>query len=194
MVEYVHEVVENIPMSSDMKERFLTETEKDAGLSAAKRFYQNGWPSTRDKVPLEARQYWGIRNDLFVEDDLVILNDRIVVPEVLRPKVLKRLHAAHLGMDKTKSRARQSVYWPGLSNDIETLIRECRICERHSAQNFKEPLIPHEIPQLRFQKVSVDIMEQDSNCYLVLDDDLYKWLEIKLLTRKVAQLSLESCE
>ncbi|KAK3918805.1 hypothetical protein KUF71_008053 [Frankliniella fusca] len=184
MVEYVHEVVENIPMSSDMKERFLTETDKDAGLSAAKRFYQNGWPSTRDKVPLEARQYWGIRNDLFVEDDLVILNDRIVVPEVLRPKVLKRLHAAHLGMDKTKSRARQSVYWPGLSNDIETLIRECRICERHSAQNFKEPLIPHEIPQLRFQKVSVDIMELDSKCYLVLVDNLSKWLEIKPLTRK----------
>ncbi|XP_052131371.1 uncharacterized protein K02A2.6-like [Frankliniella occidentalis] len=184
MVEYVHEVTKNIPMSSDMKDLFLKETSKDTGLSTVMQYYQEGWPKHRNKVPMESKPYWGIRNDLFVEDGLVIINDRIVVPVVLRPKVLKRLHAAHLGMDKTKSRARQSVYWPGITNDIETLIGECRICERHSPQNFKEPLIPHEIPQLRFQKVSVDIMELDTHTYLVLVDNLSKWLEIKPLTSK----------
>ncbi|KAK3922700.1 Glutamate receptor ionotropic, NMDA 3A [Frankliniella fusca] len=50
MLEYVHEVVKNIPMSSDMKETFLKETDKDAGLSLVKQFYQEGWPVTRDKL------------------------------------------------------------------------------------------------------------------------------------------------
>ena len=135
----------------------------------------------------EARPYWQVRNDLFLEDGLVILEDRVVVPVSLRARVLKSLHTAHLGIEKTKARARQTVYWPGLSNDIVQVITECRTCERHSSKNFKEPLIPHKIPELRFQRVSADILDLDGNSYLVVEDNLSKWLEIKQLSNKSAK-------
>ncbi|KAK3916910.1 hypothetical protein KUF71_025976 [Frankliniella fusca] len=186
MVEIVHEVTKYVPVSDAIKQDIMTETEKDIGLKAVKNYYKQGWPNSREIALPEARPYWQLRNDLFVENGLVILEDRIVIPPSLRSKVLNRLHAAHLGIDKTKARARQAVYWPGLSNDIVTLLETCRICERHGSKNFKEPLIPHQIPELRFQKVSADILDIGGNNYLAVEDNLSKWLEIKKLSSKTS--------
>ncbi|XP_026290645.2 uncharacterized protein K02A2.6-like [Frankliniella occidentalis] len=198
MVEVVHEVTKYLPLSPDLRQELAQQTDSDVGLTAVKQYYKNGWPNTRQQTVVEARPYWQVRNDLFVEDTFVVLTDRIVVPLSLRKMVLKRLHTAHLGIEKTKARARQSVYWPGMSNDIATMTKECRACERHSARNYHEPLIPHEIPSLRFQKIGLDILELNSKCYLVVEDYLSKWLEIKPLTSKnskavIDQLRLIFC-
>ena len=184
MVEVVHEVTQHLSISPDIKASLKLETEKDTGLKAVKGYYQNGWPSNSNKVNPDSLAYWKFRNDLFVEDDLVILEDKVIVPPSLRKKVLETLHSAHQGVEKTKKRARQVVYWPGITNDIQTLVAECRVCERYSAANYKEPLIPHEIPELPFQKVSADIMEFRSQPYLVVVDNFSKWLEVKKLSSK----------
>lgn len=107
----------------------------------------------------------------------------------IRKKVLK--HISHLGIEKTKLRARQILYWPGINNDITTMVQECRICERYSAKNKKEPLTPHEKPLLPFQKVSIDILELDSKCSLVVEDNLSKWLEIRKLSNKSSGAVIE---
>lgn len=192
MTEVVHEVTKYIPMSETIKADLQRETALDPGLSAVMKYCREGWPNNKNKVDNEAKPYWQIRMDIFVEDNLVILEDRIIVPIKLRKPVLKKLHTAHLGIDKTKARARQSLYWPGMSNDIANLIKECRPCERHSANNFREPLIPHEIPSLRFQKIGVDILNFDSKDYLVVEDYLSKWLEIKPLPSKSSKSVIDA--
>ena len=184
MVEVVHEITSNLAISSVILGNLREETAKDTGLQAVMEYYQKGWPANNKKVVSEARPYWKIRHDLFVEDGLVIKEDRVIVPPVLRAKVLKTLHAAHQGIEKTRARARQVVYWPGLGNDIQTLVAECRVCERYSSANQKEPLIPHELPTLRFQRVCADIAEVRSTPYLVVVDAMSKWLEIKKLASK----------
>ena len=75
--------------------------------------------------------------------------------------------------------------WP--QPHITTLIQECRVCERHSSANTHEPLIPHEIPSLRFQKISCDILTHNGQPYLVVEDNLSKWLEIIKLTSKSSE-------
>ncbi|KAK3908785.1 hypothetical protein KUF71_019040 [Frankliniella fusca] len=192
MTEVVHEVTKYIPMSETIKADLIKETALDPGLSAVMKYCREGWPLTKNKIEPEAKPYWQIRMDIFVEDNLIILEDRIIVPVKLRKPVLKKLHTAHLGIDKTKARARQSLYWPGMSNDIANFIKECRACERHSANNYREPLIPHEIPSLRFQKVGVDILNFDSKDYLVLEDYLSKWLEVKPLPSKSSKAVIDA--
>ncbi|KAK3924201.1 hypothetical protein KUF71_002472 [Frankliniella fusca] len=192
MTEVVHEVTKYIPMSETIKADLIKETALDPGLSAVMKYCREGWPLNKNKIEPEAKPYWQIRMDIFVEDNLIILEDRIIVPVKLRKPVLKKLHTAHLGIDKTKARARQSLYWPGMSNDITNFIKECRACERHSANNYREPLIPHEIPSLRFQKVGVDILNFDSKDYLVLEDYLSKWLEVKPLPSKSSKAVIDA--
>ncbi|KAK3909798.1 hypothetical protein KUF71_019807 [Frankliniella fusca] len=181
MVEVVHEVVSNLSISPGMMSQLKAETEKDAGLMAVTKYYQRGWPLSKKNIVPDSMPYWNLRNDLFVEDGLVILEDKVVVPPAIRAKVLTSLHAAHQGVEKTKARARQVVYWPGITNDIQTLVASCRVCERYSAANHKEPLIPHTIPELPYQKISVDILDFNSRPYLAVVDNFSKWLEIKPL-------------
>ena len=186
MIEVVHEVTTHLQVSPQIKDDLVKGTAEDTGLQAVMRYYQNGWPSNRKNIIPSAQQYWKLKNDLFVEEGLVILESKVVVPETMRSKVLKQLHLAHMGIEKTKNRARQIVYWPGINNDIATMIAECRVCERHSAANCHEPLIPQEIPHLRFQKVSCDILTHNQKPYLIVEDNLSHWLEIIPLPDKTS--------
>ncbi|KAK3908563.1 hypothetical protein KUF71_003375 [Frankliniella fusca] len=158
MVEVVHEVTKYIPLNHNLRLALIRETENDAGLSAVMQYYQNGWPNFKKQVVAEAQQYWQVRNDLFVEDNFVILNDRIVVPPLLRNLLLTKLHSAHLGIEKTKARARQSVYWPGMSKDITILTKKCRTCERHSAvSSTVARLQPHLNQSIKIKHTNRDI-------------------------------------
>ena len=78
---------------------------------------------------------------------------RMIIPKEMRTAMLKQLHPSHLGIQKTKARARQSLYWRNMTNDIETSIKNCETCAIHRPSNRKEPLIPHKVPNLPWQKL-----------------------------------------
>ena len=62
--------------------------------------------------------------------------------------VLADLHAAHQGLARTKSRARQIVFWAGITAAIEALLRSCRSCRTSQASLAKEPLLKDRRPSL----------------------------------------------
>ena len=54
--------------------------------------------------------------------------------------VLGRLHAAHLGSERTLRLARQTVFWPGLPSDVRNLTSSCRQCAEMRPSQPKETL------------------------------------------------------
>ena len=52
------------------------------------------------------------------EDRLVTKGARLFIPSTLRKKVLEQIHEGHLGIEKCMLKARDSVFWPGIFNDI----------------------------------------------------------------------------
>lgn len=44
-------------------------------------------------------------------------------------------------------------------SDIEFYLSSCNVCLKFSRSNLKEPLLNHEIPNLPFYKVGLDIAE-----------------------------------
>ena len=51
---------------------------------------------------------------------------RFVVPNNLRPGLLKALHVGHPGMLSMVLRAKDSFWWPGLTGDIEQVMALCQ--------------------------------------------------------------------
>ena len=78
----------------------------------------SGFPTPRDKTSMSVRQYCAIRDALSVDNGIALFGRRIIVPLSARREVLGKLHAAHQGIERMKRRARQTVYWPGISNEI----------------------------------------------------------------------------
>ena len=130
--------------------------------------------------------YWDKRDELHDAEGLLLFGERLVVPASLRPDMLQVIHEGHLGRDKSKARARVSLYWPLMGVDIEEVVGRCAVCQKYRAANQKEPLVPHSDPALRWQQVALDIMTHMGKAYLVAVDYLSKFPEIALLERKTA--------
>ena len=88
---------------------------------------QNGFEKTCSLTALEIREYWEVRHHLSVDDGLVLLYHRIVIPTYQRANVLRSLHSAHQGEVGMKARANESVYWPGMNASICNTRASC-IC------------------------------------------------------------------
>ena len=82
----------------------------------------SGFPGTKGELSDAMRPYWGVRDRLVVDDDLIVCGSRLVIPRDLRPDVLHSLHDSHQGINHTKTRARQTVYWPNIDNDVSNVV------------------------------------------------------------------------
>jgi len=71
-------------------------------------------------------------------------------------------------MEKCKAKARQLVYWPRMTVDIERTIFACDTCAKFQRSPQREPMIPHCISTNRFEKVAMDIMIWCGQDYLVV--------------------------
>lgn len=56
-----------------------------------------------------------------------------------------KLHERHKGIVKCKSHACQSLWWPGLRQQISETLLKCRKC-KHERHNHSKPLLPSEHP------------------------------------------------
>ena len=108
-------------------------TMQDQDLNKLKDVIFKGWPEYRKKCPQELWDYWTFRCQLVIEDGLILKGDKIIIPKTLRGQVLEAIHTGHQGETKCLviCLARESVFWPGITNDIKQLVKDCDICNKY---------------------------------------------------------------
>ena len=72
------------------------------------------------------RAYWDFRDQLSIDDGLLLIGPRIVIPSCLHEEYLGRLHQGQLSATKVQQNAPQHLYWPGLDADIIDYTRRCQ--------------------------------------------------------------------
>ena len=55
----------------------------------------------------------------------------------MRPEMRKLRHSGHLGIEKTKTRARSSLYWPNIDNELTDAIKSCSVCHEYQLKQKK---------------------------------------------------------
>ena len=83
---------------------------------------------------------------------------------------LKVLHLGHYAIDKMSLRARERVYWPGISKDIRSTYHHCQICAKFARTQQKETLQPIETPQAAWEQLGLDIFSLRNTQYLLVVD------------------------
>ena len=114
----VNLITSNIPVSSTEIELIHEDTSKDPTLTLLRHYIHMGWPIDHRILPQELHTFWNYREDLSMENGLITKGARLLIPSTLRRKVLEQIHDRHLGIEKCMLKARDSVFWPGISNDI----------------------------------------------------------------------------
>ncbi|XP_063591351.1 uncharacterized protein LOC134768457 [Penaeus indicus] len=156
-------------------EELRTAASKDASYEELLHHVKSGFPKDRYNLPSALRPYWKIRNELYNDGDLVLYGPRVVVPASLRRSTLARLHDSHCGVEATKRRAQQTVFWPGINADIVNTVRACEPCQRLQPSQQQEPLMLDDKPTRPFMSVSTDFFSVAGKHFLVYADRLSGW-------------------
>ena len=164
-------------------QKIQAETAKDPELAALKEVVYNGWPSTVKELPSLLQPYWNYREELSIEDSLIFKSNRIVIPQSLQGDILSKLHAGHQGTEKTKLRARTSVFWRNLNKDIEELTKSCSICQELQPKQAREPLVQSEVPPRPWHTVGTDLFYLDGEEYLLVADYYTKYLFVRKIPK-----------
>ena len=73
----------------------------------------------QDELHVDLRPYWLYRDKLSVIDGIILKGRCTIMPNSLRQQVLNQLHTNHMGIEKTKLLACESVYSSNINVDIK---------------------------------------------------------------------------
>ena len=147
-----------------------------AGKQRVRWYCQNGWPGKHDIEPM-IKPYWESRCSLTMCNNLLLFNDRIVVPLALQKETPDKIHEGHQGIDRRRVRAKSAVWWPGLSKQLIQKIQQCHVCVSTSVGR-QAPLMVSPTPDYPWQVVGTDFFELDRKHFLVVVDYFSRYPEV----------------
>ena len=160
LVCHVHEDWAGCEVAAIPFEEFVSAQEECAEMKRVRECIENNsWPGKAKECVDEVKPYFLVREELCVEQGVILRGERIVVPSQMRERVLVNAHEGHPGIVRTKLRLRQYFWWPSCDKSVEELIHNCEVC-RALPKTFRPETYqpePVETPSLPFEKVAIDI-------------------------------------
>ena len=95
---------------------------QDAGLNKLKRFVVNGWPA---RLPEKLRIYGADTAQYSFHDGCIYKGFRLVVPHILRTRVLELVHEGHIGIERMCRLLRTHFWWPKCDVDVSNFVTKC---------------------------------------------------------------------
>ena len=139
------------------------------------------WPVMKEEVPPEIRNYFHLKEELTIQDGILFKGNRVIVPAVLRSYMVKKVHSSHIGVEGCLRKARDVLYWPGMSAEIKYSISKCDICNTYQTNQQKEPLIPHDPPKRPWSHVATDLFNFDKEEWFIIVDYWSDYFELNQL-------------
>lgn len=174
------------PIQDPLLKEVASATKEDSESQHLIKLIRSGWSKKHADQPTYDK-YRHFNDELTIEQDIIYKGQRAVIPKALQRKTLNLLHANHAGINSTLRRARLTVFWVGMSDDIKRLIETCNTCQIDHPQQQRETLQSHHIPQAPWTKVGVDLFDFSNEQYLVIVDYTTDYFEFEKLSNSSAE-------
>jgi hypothetical protein len=161
-------------------DRIFDAQQTDSECIQVRRYVVHGWPD-REEIPHHLLPFYDKRSNLSVYQSILLMDDRLVIPKELRQRVLESLHRGHLGITKCRSKAKDTVWWPRISQDIATMVEKCPECATCRVHH-KEPIIQIEMPRNPWESASVDLFKVNGKWFLLMIDRFSRYPEVEELS------------
>ena len=148
-----------------------------------------GGPRQSRDCPHSIQSYWYFRDEIRCEDSILYKGVRQIMPQSERSSTLKVLHIGAYAIDKMNLRARETVYWPGISEGIKITYHICDICVKFARTQQKEMLQSVETPQSGWEQLGLDIFSLRNMHYLLTLDYFSQFTIVRKL-----QSPLNECD
>ena len=166
------------PVKSITFELVQIATKGDEELQNVMRMVENGFPEQKADCPSEVQPFWKCRSMLSIVGDTLLNGKSLVIPKALRPAVLEVLGSAHQGVQAMRDRAADTLYWPGMHEDITRYKKSCVTCQKIAPSQSHAPRFEPDIPSMPFESIATDYFAFEGRHYLVIVDRLSGWIEV----------------
>jgi transposase InsO family protein/predicted aspartyl protease len=187
--QFVKHTYDSLPINDIQLQKIKASQDNDNQTQKLLTYVEHGWPHPSN-LQLEDKVFYQFRNELVSLDGLLVRNNRIYVPPELRKDILEKLHEGHLGISKCRSRAKETVWWPGISNQISQKVTNCLKCVEYRIPPV-EPLKPSPIPDYPWQVIAADLFETSGHHYLVVVDYFSRFIEVASLKTETSNEVIE---
>ena len=106
---------------------------------------------------------------------------KLIVLQSMRKEMLALIHQSHQGIVKCKQRARDILFWPGMSSQIEDKVSKCSVCSQFQKAQAREPMIVRDPPDRPWSRIGSGLFEFSGIHYLLSVDYYSKWIEVAKL-------------
>ena len=165
--------VNNLTMHP-IKDRWLSEirskTLEDPIMKILAEVIATAWPSDKRLLPDSLKLFFDNRVKLTAQDRLILRRLRIFIPLAMISKIKQKYHVGHLGINSCLRRARELIFWPGMSAEIQQYVQACATCATYADRQPAEPFIITKVPKRPWQRVAADIFSWGGSEYLVTVD------------------------
>ena len=167
-------------------------TARDPILAQILQFVLQGWP---DQVGDELAPYYRRKQELSVQQGVLLWGSRSVIPPQGRETLLEELHRSHPGIVRMKMLARSYFWWPSLDQEVEMKVRDCISCQTNSKLPASSTLQPWEWPGQPWYRIHIDFAGPfEGKMILVIVDAYSKFIDAHVMssstsTATIAKLS-----
>ena len=160
-------------------------TVQDNQLTRLSHYINTGFPCDKKNLLTDLQEFWNHREALSIKSGLIICGNRIIVPKEMRAEMLQYIHKGHQGKERCLLRARNTVFWPKITCDIQELIERCIICQEHGKS---QSIIgtTQELPPFPWHTLATDIFYWKRMDFLIVADVFSKYFLVRKLVNSTS--------
>jgi len=161
--QFVQAITAAFPASPDHLDSYSKAQAENSICSRLIEYCTSGWPN-RSKLSRELKDFWRYGGELTLSGTLLLYQSRIIIPESMRQATLGKIHQGHQGILRCRMCVPASVWWPGVSKDMEAYIKSCPVC-RKTTPLHKEPMISTPLPNHPWERIASYLFELKNSAY-----------------------------
>lgn len=185
---FISAVTSGLPATASRLAAYRQAQADDPVCRQVQQYCQEGWPE-KCQVSPAIKPFWKERASLTLHDDLLLFNQRVVVPPALQRETLEKIHVGHLGIHRCRLRAKTSVWWPGVMTQVSQTVQGCATCAREVPMR-SEPLKPTPLPDYPWQVLGSDLFQVRGTTYLLVVDYFSRYPEVVKMTSTTSEATI----
>ena len=175
-----------IPIADPRLEEIRQENQQDEVMQVLMDVILQGWPDDKSAVPSLALPYFNQRDELTVQNGLIFRGERVVIPAKLRESMKTKIHSSHMGAEACLRRARECIFWPGMSAEMKQLVESCEICRQYESAQPRETMRSQDPPTRPWERIATDLFSYQGKEFLITVDYYSNFWEIDHLPSPTA--------
>ena len=156
----------------------IESTSQDEQLTRLKGYINTEFPCEKKNLLTDLHEFWAHKEMISIKSGLITCGTRIIVPREMRPEMLQYIHKGHQGKELCLLRAKNTMFWPKITYDIQQLIEKCIICQEYGKS---QPLIgtTQELPPFPWHTLATDLLYWKRMDFLIVAHVFSKYIIVR---------------